>query len=79
MAELTYPLAEAGGGAADRCERPPGRRDSLSARCIAGRVSADDVRISPETLLLQAIVRRATAGTRSSPTTSRRGAELCSF
>ena len=76
-AELTYPLAEAGVGAVTAAS---GRRvrDLTLGEVLAGRVSPEDVRISPETLLRQASFAED-GGNPQLAENLRRGAELCSF
>lgn len=77
MAELTYPLSES---ARDRVRTASGHAVSeitLDA-VLAGEIGPDDVRVSPETLRLQAGF-AATGGNPQLAENLRRGAELTAF
>jgi propanediol dehydratase small subunit len=77
MAELTYPLSE---GSRDAVRTTSGHAvseitlDSIRAE----RIAADDVRVSPDTLRLQADFAEQ-GGNSQLAANLRRGAELCTF
>jgi propanediol dehydratase small subunit len=77
VAGLTYPLSD---GGRDRVRTTTGRPVSEVGldRVLAGEIGPDDVRVSPETLILQAGFAEQ-GGNRQLAENLRRGAELAAF